>query len=77
MPSFMLEIEAAARSPLDQLAVDYFTIRSGQPSIEFCRRALGVREDDVVVARRLGVAISTVRSWREIGKRASLRWDRT
>lgn len=77
MPSFMLEIDAAARSPLDQLAVDYFTIRSGQPSIEFCRRAFGVLEEDVVVARRLGVAISTVRAWREIGRRLSLRRDRT
>jgi hypothetical protein len=71
MPSFMLEIDAARRSPLDQLALDYATIRSGQPSLDFCCRALGVREDDAAIARRLCVAISTVRSWREIGRRAS------
>lgn len=70
MPPFMLEIDAVARSPLDQLAVDYFTLRSGQPSIDFCRRTLGVEAKDEVIARRLGVAISTVRSWREIGRRA-------
>jgi len=75
MPPFMLEIDDAARSPLDQLAVDFFTLRSGQPSLDFCRRALGVREEDAVVARRLGVAISTVRSWRDLGRRASGRWS--
>lgn len=70
--SFMMRIEAAQRSPLDQLAVDYFYAqRSGHPSIEFCRRVLGVPEKDAVVARRLDVAISTVRSWREVGRRAS------
>jgi hypothetical protein len=71
MPPFMLEIEAAQHSPLDQLAVDYATIRSGQPSLDFCRRTLGVHENEVTIARRLGVAISTVRSWREVGRRAS------
>ncbi len=70
MPSFMLEIDAARPSPLDQLAADYFALDSGQPSLDFCRRTLGVREDDALVARRLGVAISTVRGWREIGRRA-------
>jgi hypothetical protein len=70
MPSFMMEIDRAQRSPLDQLAVDYLSLRSGQPSLDFCRRALGVCEDDAAVARRLSVAISTVRSWREIGRRA-------
>jgi hypothetical protein len=70
MPSFMMEIEAAQRSPLEQLAVDYYAQRSGQPSLEFCRRAVGVREDDAAIARRLGVAISTVRTWREVGRRA-------
>jgi hypothetical protein len=68
--SFMLEIDAS-RSPLDQLARDYFTQRSGQPSLEFCRCVLGVGESDEVVARRLGVAISTVRNWRELGRRAN------
>ena len=67
--SFMLRIEAAQRSPLDQLAIDYMTIRSGKPSIDFCCRTLGVLENDDVIARRLGVAISTVRTWREVGRR--------
>jgi hypothetical protein len=71
MPPFMSEIEAAQRSPLDQLAVDYFTLRSGQPSFNFCRCAVGVPESDDAVARRLGVAVSTVRGWREVGRRAS------
>jgi hypothetical protein len=71
MPPFMLEIEAAQQSPLDQLAYDYLTIRSGQPSLDFCCRALGVDDDDTVVARRLGVAISTVRGWRAVGRRAN------
>lgn len=70
MPSFMMQIDAAQRSPLDQLVTDYYTLRSGKPSIDFCRRVLGVPEDDAAVARRLGVAISTVRDWREVGRRA-------
>jgi hypothetical protein len=68
---FMMDIDAARRSPLDQLAMDYFTIRSGLPSIDFCCRTLGVPEPDGTVARRLGVAVSTVRQWREIGRRAN------
>lgn len=69
--SFMMEIEAAQRPPLDMLATDYYQIRSGAPSIDFCRRAFGVPESDEVVARRLGVCVSTVRGWRDIGRRAS------
>lgn len=72
MPSFMMDIDAARRSPLDQLAVDYFALRSGF-SIDFCRQTLGVPEVDAVIARRLGVGVSTVRRWREIGRRASPR----
>ena len=73
--SFMMQIEAAQRSPLDQLAVDYFYAEKlPHPSIDFCRRALGVPEDDEKIARRLSVAVSTVRSWRELGRRAS-RWS--
>lgn len=68
--SFMMEIDAAQRSPLDQLAVDYLTLRSGY-SIDFCRRVVGVPQGDETVARRLSVAVSTVRSWREIGRRAN------
>jgi len=70
--SFMLEIESAQRAPLDQLAVDYFYAqRSGLPSIDFCRQVFGVPESDDVVARRLSVAVSTVRGWREVGRRAT------
>lgn len=73
--SFMMQIEAAQaaqRSPLDQLALDYFFAeRSGHPSIDFCQRALDVPENDMKVARRLGVMVSTVRGWRELGRRAS------
>lgn len=71
MPSFMMEIDAARRSPLDQLAVDFYVQRSGQPSIDFCRRISGVPEGDEVVARRLSVAVSTVRGWRDVGRRAT------
>jgi hypothetical protein len=71
MPSFMMEIDDAQRSPLDQLAVDFVPFRSRQPSLDFCLRTLGVREKDAVIAQRLGVAIAAVRSWREIGRRAS------
>jgi len=60
--SFMLKIEATQRSPLDQLAMDYFYAeRTAHPSIDFCRRVLGVPEADDKVARRLSVAVSTVR----------------
>lgn len=69
--SFMLEIDNARRAPLDQLAVDYFTQRSKTASLDFCRRAVGVPESDERVARRLGVAVSTVRGWREVGRRAN------
>ena len=73
--SFMLQIEAAQRSPLEQLAVDFFYAeKSIHPSIDFCRRTLGVPEPDEKVARRLSVAVSTVRSWRELGRRAK-GWD--
>jgi hypothetical protein len=76
--SFMMQIEAAQvaqRSPLDQLARDYFNAqRSGYPSIDFCRQAVGVPEKDEVVARRLSVAVSTVRGWRDIGRRATGQW---
>lgn len=69
----MMEIDAARGSrysPLDMLVVDYFMILPREPSIDFCRRAAGVPDADEVVARRLHVSISTVRGWREIGRRA-------
>jgi hypothetical protein len=72
MPSFMMEIEAAQRPPLDQLAMDYFQARRpAQPSIDFCRRMCGLSENDDIVAKRLSVAIAAVRGWREVGRRAN------
>lgn len=74
--SFMMQIDdarAALRSPLDLIVEDYFLVRSGQPSIDFCCRVFGVSDSDEVVARRLSVAISTVRGWRDVGRRAR-RW---
>jgi hypothetical protein len=68
--SFMMRIEATQRAPLDQLAVD-FAQRARLPSIDFCCRVFGVPESDDVVARRLSVAVSTVRGWREVGRRAT------
>lgn len=70
--SFMMQIEAAQRPPLDQLVLDYYYAeRTGHPSLDFCRRVVGVPEDDEKIARRLGVAVSTVRGWRELGRRVS------
>lgn len=70
MLSFMMEIDAERRSPLDQLAIDYCHIqRMACPSIDFCHKVFGVPEDDEVVARRLRVSIETVRKWREVGQR--------
>ncbi len=71
--SFMMEIDACQRSPLEQHAVEYLTLRSGLCSVDFCRQALGVPDPDDVIARRLGVAVSTVRGWREVGRRVSPR----
>ena len=70
--SFMMRIEAAQRPPLEQLAVDFnnSNIRGRQPSLDFCRRVLGVPERDEVVAKRLAVPVALVRAWREIGRRA-------
>ena len=69
--SFMLRIEAAQRPPLDQLAVDFAPRPKTPPSIDFCRRVFGVPESDAVVAKRLGVEVSEVRGWREVGRRAT------
>lgn len=75
MPSFMMEIEACQRSPLDQLAVDYFQAhRPEQPSIDFCRRICGVPDRDDAVAKRLSVAVAEVRRWRTTGRRVA-RWS--
>lgn len=75
--SFMMEIEAvhaALYSPLDLLVQDFFKIRSGLPSVDFCRQAAGLPDSDAAIARRLSVAISRVRGWRDIGRRASSKW---
>lgn len=71
--SFMMQIDAARPPPLDQLAADYWAIKlaRAEPSIDFCRRVLGVSDPDQAVARRLGVSVATVRGWREVGRRAS------
>lgn len=71
--SFMMQIDAARRPPIDQLAADYWAIKSAKmdPSIDFCRQTLGVPESDEAVARRLDVSVATVRGWRDIGRRAS------
>jgi hypothetical protein len=70
--SFMMEIDAAQLSPLDQLVVDYFYAQKLEhhPTLDFCRQVLGVPDKDEAVAQRLRVAISTVRGWRELGRRA-------
>ena len=75
--SFMMQIEAAQRPPLDQLAFDFLQIpRSEHPPLDFCRQTLGVPEDDEVVARCLRVAVSEVRGWRDVGRRATPgRWS--
>ena len=75
MPSFMMEIEAAQRPPLDQLAMDYFQAhRPEKPSLEFCRRLCGLPDDDdAAVAKRLSVAIAKVRDWRRTGRGWSCR----
>ena len=70
--SFMLRIEAAQRPPLEQLAVDFSKrkIETDQPSLDFCRRVLGVPERDEVVAKRLNVSVAKVRAWRDFARRA-------
>jgi len=73
--SFMMQIEAAQRPPLEQLAVDFFYVeKTAHPSIDFCLRLLGVPEEDAKVARRLNVEVLKVRGWRALGLRAS-RWS--
>ena len=70
MRPFMMEIDASRPLPLDQLALDYLSRRPVvDVSLDFCRRTCGIGETDVVVARRLGVAVSVVRWWREVGRR--------
>ena len=67
--SFMAEIEAA-QQPRELLANDFFQSRNKTMSIDFRRRVAGMTDvSDAKIAKRLAVAISTVRDWREIGRR--------
>jgi hypothetical protein len=63
----MLEIDNSRPPPLEQLAMAHLCMPTGA-SIDFCRQAAGVPATDEQIAKRLRVAISTVRSWREIGR---------
>lgn len=73
--SFMMEIDAArVTQPLDMLATEYARQTSPTPSIDFCCRVAGVPDADEAIARRLRVAVSIVRGWREIGRRAEGKW---
>ena len=73
--SFMMQIDAArVARPLDLLVAEYARLPSPTPSIDFCCRVAGVPDSDEIIARRLRVAISTVRGWREIGRRAMGKW---
>jgi len=75
--SFMMRIDAArVTRPLDLLAAEHarLTSQTQTPSIDFCCRLAGVPDPDEVVARRLHVAISIIRGWREIGRRAMGKW---
>ena len=71
--SFMMEIDAARPSPLDQLANDFFYAQKHEhhPTLDFCRQLFGVPDEDAAVAQRLHVSISRVRGWRELGRRAT------
>jgi hypothetical protein len=71
--SFMLAIDAARPGALDQLAIDYCYAQKLKrpPSLDFCRQVCGVPDKDEVIARRLGVTVLTVRTWREVGRRSS------
>ena len=66
-----MEIDSTRPAPLDQLALDHIYLRTPNPSIDFCRRVAGIEAPDEVIARRLSIAVSTVRGWRKIGQRAS------
>lgn len=75
--SFMMKIDAARaaqRSPLDMLVADYARRRPQVPSIDFCCCLAGVLDSDEAIARRLRVAVTIVRDWREIGRRAESTW---
>ena len=73
--SFMMKIDAARPSPLDQLVADYPHVRKPDhhPTLDFCRQLCGVPDKDADVAQRLRVSISKVRDWRALGYRASPR----
>jgi hypothetical protein len=66
MLPFMLQIDETLPGPLDQLALDYLSSR--RASLDFFRRVQGLREEDGVIARRLGVSVRVVREWREVAR---------
>jgi hypothetical protein len=68
---------AAQHSPLDMLVADYACRRPQVPSLDFCCRLAGVPDSDEVIARRLRLAVTIVRGWREIGRRAKRSTERT
>ena len=71
----MMQIDAArVARPLDLLAAEHARLTSPIPSIDFCCRVAGVPDSDEIVARRLHVAVSIIRGWREIGRRAMGKW---
>jgi hypothetical protein len=73
--SFMMQIDAArVTQPLDLLVAAYARQTAQAPSLDFCCRVAGVPDSDEVIARRLRVAVSIVRGWREIGRRALGKW---
>lgn len=66
--SFMRTIEACRPPALELLASDWLA-RTEPPGLPFCRRVAEVPDPDMVVARRLGVSVATVRAWRDLGGR--------
>lgn len=74
--SFMMQIDASrVTRPLDLLAAEHAQLTSSTPSINFCCRVAGVPDSDEAIGRRLRVAISIIRGWREIGRRAMGKWS--
>lgn len=68
--SFMMQIDAArVATQLDLIAAEYARRKAFGASLEFCCRIACLLEDDETIARRLRVAVTTVRNWREIGRR--------
>jgi hypothetical protein len=75
--SFMLQIERAQPPALERLALAWLSWRHGlagasapaEPSWGFLQQAAEVPASDIEVARRLGVPVAIVRTWRARGGR--------